>query len=209
MESISAAPRMQGHAPLPPVEAMEDVLYDILATGVDPTAKVGTLEAVQVLLHEHARARKSQAELAAFFVEHGLPLAGERPRAPVIALPPIEPAAISGIELMPSQRIAEPARSVSAKLTWIGVAFAAAVLLGTGVAGYFALHDMRQELSRVKASSSVQASQLTQVKAEAATLRSAMTENAELMRSVDHKSDVLIQSLLSPLDPAALQNNPK
>jgi hypothetical protein len=52
-------------------EQLLDVLYEIMAQGVDPTAQLGIAE-VEAFLHEHARQRKPLAELTAFFARHGL-----------------------------------------------------------------------------------------------------------------------------------------
>jgi hypothetical protein len=49
-----------------------DVLYEVLAHGAHPKGSP-TLAAVERFLHEHARARKPLAEIAAFCKEHGLP----------------------------------------------------------------------------------------------------------------------------------------
>jgi hypothetical protein len=52
-------------------EQLLDVLYEIMAQGVDPTAQLKIGE-VERFLHEHARQRKPLAELMAFFARHGL-----------------------------------------------------------------------------------------------------------------------------------------
>ena len=49
-----------------------DVLYEVLAQGVPAGSKLSTAD-VERFLHEHARARKSSAEMLAFFELHGLP----------------------------------------------------------------------------------------------------------------------------------------
>ncbi len=48
-----------------------DVLYEILAQGGDPNGELTGGE-VEVFLHEHARTRKSHAEMLAFFAAHEL-----------------------------------------------------------------------------------------------------------------------------------------
>jgi hypothetical protein len=52
-------------------EQLLDVLYEIMAQGVDPTARL-SIEEVERFLHEHARQKKPLAELMAFFARHGL-----------------------------------------------------------------------------------------------------------------------------------------
>jgi hypothetical protein len=52
-------------------EQLLDVLYEIMAQGVDPTARL-SIEEVERFLHEHARQKKPLAELMGFFARHGL-----------------------------------------------------------------------------------------------------------------------------------------
>ena len=210
----SGVERAQARGPNrePKIEELEDVLYDILAVGVEPTAQIGTLDAVQVFLHEHARVRKTHAEMLSFFAENGIAYTPERARAvaPPLALLPIEgtetddfltpPAAISGIQVSPEARTSRSSLALR-----LGVACAAVVVLALGAVGYLVLADMQHELSRVNTQAGTQAAELSRVKADADALRATMRDNAELVRSVDRKSDVLIQSLLSPLDPQKLE----
>ncbi|MFT3928364.1 MAG: hypothetical protein QM778_37900 [Myxococcales bacterium] len=49
-----------------------DVLYEVLAQGVPAGSKLTSAD-VERFLHEHARSRKSSAEMLAFFEQHGLP----------------------------------------------------------------------------------------------------------------------------------------
>ena len=212
MGRLNVSERVQAREPS--IEELEDMPYDILATGVEPTATVGTLEAVQAFLHQHARARKSHTELLSFFAENGLACVPERARvvAPALALLPMEDvgthesfeqsAAVSG---MPERSRVQH----TSNLARIGIASAAVLLLALGGLGYVAFTSMQNELARVHSQTGVQANELARVKADADSLRSAMHDNTELVRSVDHKSDVLIQTLLSPLDPQKLQETEK
>lgn len=52
-------------------EQLLDVLYEILAQGVDPTNELSVAE-VERFLHEHARQKKQLPELLAFFEKHNL-----------------------------------------------------------------------------------------------------------------------------------------
>jgi len=193
------------------LEELEDALYDILASGVDPDAAPGTLEAVQLFLHEHARSRKSQAEMLGFFEQHGVIYApeGARSLSPALALPLVE-----GYELpststssggtVPAEfaPILQPHRVFSGPWAWLGAACVLA-LLGAGVAaGYAEITDMRAELKRVRAESAEHAVALGRVTADANTLRARVRDNAEWMRTVDQKSELLLQTFASPLDPA-------
>ncbi len=213
MGRLNVSGRVQAREPS--IEELEDMLYDILATGVEPTATVGTLEAVQAFLHQHARARKNHTELLSFFAENGLACAPERARvvAPALALLPMEDPSAQEESFDPSAAVSGmPERSRSqgtSNLLRVGLAFAAVLVLALGGLGYFAFSSMQHELARVHSQTGAQADELARVKADADSLRSAMHDNTELVRSVDHKSDVLIQTLLSPLDPQKLQQTEK
>jgi hypothetical protein len=190
----------------PSVADLEDLLYDILATGADPNLPAGTLEAVQLFVHEHARSKKSRAEFLAFFEARALPL---RPASPaLLALPPIEMRgrAAESPELMVIAQPPDPPLTASAanggKRTW-ALAAACAVLTGLAGFGCFAALEMREEFAHARAQAARNAAALSNVRAEAETLRAAMRQNAQVMQRVEHKSDLLLQSMASPLDPSA------
>src|SRR5690349_20616076 len=65
--------REQPEAPIPTEVQLLDVLYEVLAQGVPPKGNLRT-EEVERFLHEHARNKKSVAEILQFFAQHNLPL---------------------------------------------------------------------------------------------------------------------------------------
>jgi hypothetical protein len=213
MMSVQLTPTASSNprAAMPSVQDLEDTLYDILAAGVDPMAAPGTLEAVQVLLHEHARAPKSQAELLAFFENRGLSTSrGAVPidasfALPTIELPDVEagPAAIGGMQIDPSELSTRmPVRHSRGALPW-AIGAAAAVLVGLGAGfGYVAWQSLRGELEGMRAQSAVQQQALAHVRAEAQTLRAAVTETSSLAERAEQKSELLLQTYASPLNPA-------
>lgn len=209
---VAATPAMP---PEPSALELEDLLYDILASGADPSLPAGTLDAVQTFLHEHARNKRSQAEFKAFFVQHKLSMVKDsgigfalppvamrtpsRSHAPVpqralapIPLPDPEP-----IEVQPVA-IAEAAAQ-SRVAIWAAAAVVLAALSG---GAFWAASSARSELEQVRAEQRASAATLERVQAEAASLRESLERNADLARSVDHKTELLLQSLVSPLDPA-------
>jgi hypothetical protein len=192
----------------PSTQELEDVLYDILAAGVDPTAAPGALEAIQCLLHEHARAPKSQLELLAFFEAHGL--STRRLASPTDAsfgLPAIEfseldagPDAIGGMAFDPSRLpTAAPARR-SVAVRW-ALVVAAAVVVGLGVAaGYGVLQSLQGELARVRAEAADQQQAMAKVRAEAQSLRATVAETSTLAERAHQNSELLLQTYASPVD---------
>lgn len=188
---------------------LEDILYDILATGVAPSAVPGALEAVQALLHEHARRRKSPAELMAFFERYGLPRTQDRivqavPTA-LSELPlPTTRAAFASAEIHAAEQAlsshASPANRN--RLSW---AFAAGALVLVGAAvglGYVALRDMQAELVAAREDARSHAATLDAMQQEATRLRAGLEDNAAVVRRVDEKSELLLQTFAAPLDPA-------
>jgi hypothetical protein len=72
MTSVAEVEKEPAGAGGPSEAQLLDVLYEVMAHGAHPKGSP-TLAAVERFLHEHARARKPVAELAAFCKEHGLP----------------------------------------------------------------------------------------------------------------------------------------
>lgn len=71
--AAALSPRTGGDKPAVSLSVLQDILYDIVATGGADVAADVPLQAVEIFLHEHARSEKSRAEFLAFFEAHGLP----------------------------------------------------------------------------------------------------------------------------------------
>ena len=195
-----------GAPPEPSALELEDMLYDILASGADPNLSAGALEAVQTFLHEHARSKHTHAEFLAFFAKHGLSMTRETTLT--LSLPPIETRA----QPQPVSQVFAPEpepievtpvaitrrRQLSRKALWAG---AGAALAAISCAAYMAVTIAQGELERVRAQERATAEALARVQAEAASLRQSMEHNAKLVERADQKSELLLQKLVSPLDP--------
>jgi hypothetical protein len=193
------------------------MLYDILANGGDPNLASGTIEAVQTFLHQHARTKHSLPEFVAFFAQHKLsmvrdtgfglalpplPLRGA-PRVseqrverapepkPMLALPEPESIEVAPVVLPIPARFGRPA-------IW---ASAAVVLAAISGGTFWAVSSAYQELEHVRAEQRATTEILSRVQSETASLRERLERSNELTRSVDHKTELLLQSLVSPLDP--------
>jgi hypothetical protein len=204
--------------PEPNVLELEDILYDILASGADPNLPAGTLEAVQTFLHEHARSKHSLAEFVAFFASHelsmvrdtgfGLALPPMDVRAPMRAIAPaVEPPTQAGrpeqgssepesIEVAPVA--AERAQRHGSLAIW---ASAAAVLAAVSGGALYAAASARTELEHVRAEQRVSAELVGRMQTELTQLRGTVEQNAQLARTVDHKAELLLRTLVSPLAP--------
>jgi hypothetical protein len=82
------------------VETFEDILYEIIATGLEPSEAELTTQQIEAFLHEHARKAKPREEFIKFFKEHKLST------DPGVHLRP------SGLGRLPS-KIAMPTKDVS------------------------------------------------------------------------------------------------
>jgi len=54
------------------VETLEDILYEIIATGLEPSEAELTTKDIEEFLHEHARSAKPREEFIKFFKKHKL-----------------------------------------------------------------------------------------------------------------------------------------
>lgn len=161
-------------------EQLLDVLYEIMAQGVDPTAQLKIGE-VERFLHEHARQRKPLAELMAFFARHGLsrdpadyaadPDLGElasglsRARGPSSTMilledaplePPPEPPAEPSLPLVTQETsglkaVVVPARP-AARVRWLPFALAAAGAVALGMLAFSVQRsrDLSRDLARAR-----------------------------------------------------------
>lgn len=103
--SLSSTPSV----PTAEVRAMQDVLYDILATGIDPEQTNVPIEAIEQFLFEHARAAKTREQFRAFFAEHGLTVSAPQLAEAVRSVAPLPPISRAADEL-PKPRLAVAAR---------------------------------------------------------------------------------------------------
>lgn len=71
-ESDTRATPNEGPSEVPSEAQLLDVLYELLAQGINPRTSPSRAE-VEQFLHEHARERKSEEEMLCFFTLHGLP----------------------------------------------------------------------------------------------------------------------------------------
>jgi hypothetical protein len=204
--------------PEPTVLELEDMLYDILASGADPNLPAGTLEAVQTFLHEHARSKHSLPEFVTFFTSHklsmvrdtgfGLSLPPMDLRAPMraaeheleaptrVVTPAPAPLEPEPIEVAPV--VVQPAPRYGRAALW---ASAAAVLAAISGGALYAASSARTELDRVQAEQRATAETLAQMQTEVTRLRATLEQNARVARNVDHKTELLLRTLVSPLDP--------
>ncbi len=190
---------------------LEDMLYDIVASGADPSLPEGTVEAVQTFLHEHARSKHTLEEFLAFFKKHGLSTVKETTLT--LALPPMDLRALSvsapvappaaaivqpepePIEVAP---VTPPKPSYSRAIAWAcGVAALAAVSCGA----YVGFASLSSELEAERAAHRATADRVARLEAETVNLRQGLEQNTAKVQRADQKSELLLQTFGSPLDP--------
>jgi hypothetical protein len=196
-------PSAASSAGVPSVAELEDMLYDILASGADPNLDPKALEALQLFVHEHARSKKSQAEFLQFFAAQSLPTQPER--TSLLQLPPLESRARAAESpSLPLPSAPEPAfvsvAAQSGKRTWLWLAAFAGISGMTGLAGYVAL-EMRDQIDELRLESARNAADLSQVRSDTDTLRTMLRSQSQLLERIDQRSDRLLQTFATPLDP--------
>ena len=209
MSVASAVIRTPTAAPSQPpsLPELEDLLYDLLASGTDPNLPEGTLEVVQGFVHEHARSKKSHAEFVAFFEANSLPF--KAPGPSLLALPPIESRghaaetpALSMIPQAPDTAgLTTAANSGMRRSAGIIPALTlAAVSCGFAAAG-FGLYALHSELVQLRRESAEGASALARLRAENSEQQRQLNEMTQQLERIDRKTEWLLQSFASPIKP--------
>ena len=201
------------------VQAMQDVLYDILATGLD-TEHAVPLDAVERFLHEHARNAKSADDFRAFFAQHGLSVASRALKAPPVALPPITPPVVvpdvpvvkfpvelSKPEPLPAMAAFPTALPDELELAaqprktqpWL---WAALILLAGGVSalayqGYATITRLEHRLAAADSANKNDRATIDELRTKTASLETEVAAGGEELQRVDDKSNMIIQSLLT------------
>jgi hypothetical protein len=228
MSGVRAAQSTSEPTPVVPsladngVEAMQDILYDILANGMDPERSEVPMQAVERFLFEHARSPKSRDEFRAFFAEHGLSVRMNLAPEPAgLVLPPIERAALPLDRDMPVSVPVELAFSATASMStllddsertgthamprrrvgrvlglWAALACVGALLGAGGYHGYRTILELQGELERTAQHSRDNQQALRALRDHAADLESSVAATGELVQRMDQKSDLLINTLM-------------
>ena len=91
---------------------MQDVLYDILAVGIDPDQDDVPSAEIERFLFEHARTPKASDEFRAFFAQHGLSVRARVQTPDGLVLPDITRASDDAMPTgMPVELMPSPARN--------------------------------------------------------------------------------------------------
>lgn len=215
MSGVRAAQALSGSTPedvCDELDVMQDMLYEILAEGIDPELSETPTTAIEAFLHEHARSPKSLAEFRAFFRQHGINPGGRRPAPPApvgeLSLPPLSaprmqarPGAMPKLvvpEPMAPEPLLElsPAPSTRLSMPWVLVGLVSAVLGATLWYGYATLHDLRSDLRAAEERTTAQGDELRQLEDRSAGIQSSVAANGELIQRMDQKSDLMLESLL-------------
>jgi hypothetical protein len=206
------------------VQLMQDVLYDILATGLDPDQADAPSDAIERFLFEHARAPKTADEFRAFFATHGLSVRAraQEPVALSLALPeitratepmparmpvelespPLDPEPVTGAHrfvLDPGEDFTPRRGSGGRGLTLAAWCAALCVVALCGAAayyGYYTILDLRGEVARTNARHDQDRAAIATLQDQAAGLETSVSASGDLLQRVDEKSDFLVQSLL-------------
>lgn len=209
-------------APDADVQLMQDVLYDILATGIDTDQTDVAIADIERFLCEHARSPRSADEFRAFFADHGLSVRARGSEPLELALPDIARADAGAAVQPPPLQLAAPAPAVASEAVtaahapvafeptaaavgprralafaaWFAALSMAALCAAAAWYGQVAIGELRAELARAHAQSSADREAIRTLKDQTAGLESSVSAGSELLQRVDHKSDFVVQSLL-------------
>lgn len=163
--SPAAAPIDRSH---PTASQLLDVLYEMIASGIEPEGSTASSGDIEAFLHQHARAPKSRGEIDAFFQSHRLPqqleglsresglrLAPLAPTSPAAVMPPPVPAA--GQVAPPAVAVETGAVTVAVPTAlpqlrlWIALGLVVLAFMVASVVGGFALMTLREDVARSNA----------------------------------------------------------
>lgn len=216
--STPSAPSAPGEARQ--LQVMQDLLYDILATGVDSERTDVSIQSIETFLHEHARAPKSFAEFRAFFAQQGLTSRMPAPVLPVVApLPPLKrvaPAPVSRASSVPPALpmtardavpfeeafhpvrfdVAQPVeRRRTRPLMGLFLATTALVIAAALYAGSLHLMEMRADLKRSEQQAEQNRALIESLRSQTVSFESSLAANGQLIERMEQKSDLMLDSL--------------
>ena len=208
--------------------AMQDLLYDILATGADAEQSSVSIEAVERFLHEHARSAKSADEFVAFFAREGLTVSARPPRpAALSALPPIqrpvqaEQAVMKfPVELATAERLGDaslslgspfaPVASIASEapaprrsrmptiVACVSMAAAVLALAALGYVGYATITDLERRLDHTHAAAQADREAIQALESQQIDLESNVAASAQIIERMDQKSDLILDAIQTP-----------
>lgn len=194
------------------VPQMVDILYDIVATGVETSGSASVAQ-IEQFLHEHAREPRTLHQFQAFFAEHRIePPRQTEPRIPlrVIAPLPAPEVAVKPVgDVAAMARAAEAAASIAAapvldldelelteltpdrnhRMLW-ALGIAAVALLGLGLGVVISMHQ-DLEAARTQVATTTQTLELQQVREDQ--LERELKEDRVLLQQLKQQSDQLVQ----------------
>jgi hypothetical protein len=199
------------------VRAMQDVLYDILATGIDPEQSQASTADIERFLFEHARSPKTAAEFCAFFARNGLSLRAPKVQPSVsLSLPPLPRATEDDAAPMPVElatrraptdpfeaslpSLATPAPTLERRrpvALWVALGALGALLGLAAWQGHQTITELRGELDRTAARGAQDRAALQSLHDQTVGLESSVAATGELVERMDQKSDLLIDSLVT------------
>lgn len=203
------------------VQAMQDLLYDILATGVDSERTDVAIEAIEAFLHEHARTPKPVAEFRAFFAQHGLTSRVPSPVPQVAALPPLRRVAPAQRPLVGPSSVPPPLspaasgapfeesihpvridiapqpieRRRSRPLFGLAIASITLIIAATLYAGSLHLMELRADMARADQEARQNREVIERLRAQTVSFESSLAANGQLIERMEQKSDLVLDSL--------------
>lgn len=209
------------------VSDLLDVLYEILASGLEPESATVSSSDIETFLHQHARSPKSRADMEAFFRQGGLPMqldnfvrdSGLRLAAVSVPTPSTggevhapdptgrHPVTISTVAPRPvpanvSQAVA-PVRAASEASSvtrlWFAFGVLCVALLTALVFGGLSLMSLRDQVAKTDANQRQLLTALSTLKDRTEHVDTRLNDQAKVIGESHQQLDRLVESFL-PLD---------
>lgn len=187
-----------------------DVLYEILASGLEPEGTDASAAEIEAFLHQHARSPKTRPETEAFFQSHGLPMqldsfardSGLRLASvsPLPMMPRQAPAPFHATPITRSVVPVAPAEIATATRPntqpWAALGVVCVALLVALVLGGFVLMNLREQVTRSDANQRALLTAIETLKTHTDQIDTRINEQAKVIASTHAQIDRLVQSFL-------------
>lgn len=204
-----------------------DILYEILASGLEPESATVSSEDIETFLHQHARSPKTRDEMEAFFRQGGLPMqfdnfardSGLRLATVTAATPSTggevqAPDSITGRHAVTTSTVAPRPVAANASLPvvphapleasnntrlWFAFGVVSLALLGACVFGGLSLMSLRDQQAKTEANQQQLLSALSHLKDRTEQVDTRLNDQAKVLDATHQDLERLVQSFL-PVD---------
>ncbi len=206
------------------VSDLLDILYEILASGLEPEGAIVSSSEIETFLHQHARSPKSRPEMEAFFSQSRLPMQLEPfARDSGLRLASVSPATVSSSggdlaapesntgrhavtisKVAPRPTTSAHSQAVAPVLIaaesnqrlWIAIAGLGLALLTAALLGGYALMSMRDQLDASRQAQRELMTSMQALRSHTERVDTRLSEQARVIGATHQEPIRLVQSFL-------------